>query len=101
MATEASPLDNQIPQPLLQALRDSLKGDLHFPGDQTCADPLELVPAEDHKLRPILRSQVRGSIQDFQRRHQNESHCSGAPTGCVRRQQVSGPPSLCYEDLPC
>jgi len=62
MTTLASPLDNQIPQPLLEALRDSLKGDLHFPGDQRCVEPLQLPFAEDHQLRPILRSQVRGSI---------------------------------------
>jgi len=44
MTTPASPPDNQIPLPLLEALRDSLKGHLHFPGDQTCVDPLEVPP---------------------------------------------------------
>ena len=51
MTTPASPLTNQIPQPLLQALRDSLKGDLHFPGDQTCVAPLELPFADDRQTQ--------------------------------------------------
>ena len=47
MTTVASPLDDQIPQ-LLQSLRDSLKGDLHFPGDQTCVDLLKVGFAAGH-----------------------------------------------------
>ena len=33
MTTLTSPLDQRVPQPHLQALRDSLKGEFHFPGD--------------------------------------------------------------------
>ncbi|KAF9649484.1 hypothetical protein BDM02DRAFT_3113707 [Thelephora ganbajun] len=38
MTTLISPLDQRVPLPHFQSLRDSLKGDLHFPGDQAFAD---------------------------------------------------------------
>ena len=43
MTTLTSPLDQRVSQPHLQALRDSLKGHLHFPGDQTCVAFLEMI----------------------------------------------------------
>ena len=44
MATQTSPPDQRAPQPPLQTLSDSLRGDLHFAGDQTCVDSLEVFP---------------------------------------------------------
>lgn len=41
MTTLTPPIDQKALQPQFQALRDSLKGDLHFPGDQTCVVSFE------------------------------------------------------------
>jgi hypothetical protein len=55
MTTPISPPDQRAPQPPLQTLSDSLRGDLHFPGDQTCADSREVLFRRDRRLKPILR----------------------------------------------
>lgn len=42
MTTLTPPLDRSVPQPHLHTLRDTLKGRLHFPGDQTYVVSFEM-----------------------------------------------------------
>lgn len=51
MTTLTSPLDQRVLQPHFQALGDSLKGELHSLGDQTCVVSFR----QDHLLGPIRR----------------------------------------------